>query len=324
MLISLAVVILTSDHDGIFPDPHIERFRFSYDFDYVTANPSVIDPQLADLITTHLFHMDSAAVASAERHPVEYLIPCAKYIIFQICCVLQYCEAQISMNNCVDNLDIIDVEQVVVTVHRIIAIIGRHARLFPGPTIIGFPQVQISVHTATLLDDWHHLECYARMLDNNISSILTRKVSLMALEESRKTIEHANNMKKITQLAFLFIPLTFAATLFSMEGSVKDLSWMYAIAAVISVAFTLALWRLMDTWATWVHWLFPRWKRFVPTAREQDRRQQKANGGGHKEFPFQYLRSGTMRLEMLEQEKTTLPESKLKRFSKGPGWSVNV
>lgn len=323
MLISLVVVILTSDHDGIFPDPHIERFRFSYDFDYVMANPSVIDPQLADLITAHLFHMDSAAVASAELHPVEYLIPCAKYIIFQICCALQYCEAQISMNNCVDNLDITDVEQVVVTVHRIIAIIGRHSRLFPGPIILGLQHVQISVQTAMLLDDWHHLEKYARMLDNNISSILSRRVSLMALEESRKTIEHANNMKKITQLAFLFIPLTFAATLFSMEGSLKDLSWMYAIAAVLSVAFTIALWRLMDTWATWVHWFFPGWKRFEPAAMEQHRRQ-KAKGGSHKEFPFQYLRSGTMRLEILDQAKTTLPESKMKRFSKSSGWSVNV
>lgn len=48
-------------------------------------------------------------------------------------------------------------------------------------------------------------------------------VAAMSLEESRKGIQQANSVGRLTQLAFLFIPLTFTTGVFGMNiESLKD------------------------------------------------------------------------------------------------------
>ncbi|KAL2064923.1 hypothetical protein VTL71DRAFT_4063 [Oculimacula yallundae] len=70
---------------------------------------------------------------------------------------------------------------------------------------------------------------------NSVSSSLT---SNMALLDSRRSIEEAQSITRLTELAFLFIPLTFAATLFGMQvDQFKDpvpLSTFIILAIVLS------------------------------------------------------------------------------------------
>ena len=67
----------------------------------------------------------------------------------------------------------------------------------------------------------------------------------MSLLESKRGIEEAESVSRLTELAFIFIPMTFAAGLFSMQ--VKELVddpprvYFFVIAAVVAVAVSYGL-----------------------------------------------------------------------------------
>lgn len=58
----------------------------------------------------------------------------------------------------------------------------------------------------------------------------------MALKESKKSIQQADSVRRITQLAFFFIPLTFKTSVFGMNlqelgtGNVKF--WVFVVVAI--------------------------------------------------------------------------------------------
>lgn len=68
------------------------------------------------------------------------------------------------------------------------------------------------------------LENDLRILAEEVESVIAsrtawfnRRIRLAALEESAKSIELAGSVKTLSQLAFVFLPLTFSATLFGMN-----------------------------------------------------------------------------------------------------------
>jgi Mg2+ and Co2+ transporter CorA len=54
-------------------------------------------------------------------------------------------------------------------------------------------------------------------LKSVLDGCLQRQVSILNLEESRKSIRLADNVNVVTQLAFVFLPLTFSSSLFGMN-----------------------------------------------------------------------------------------------------------
>lgn len=64
-------------------------------------------------------------------------------------------------------------------------------------------------------------------------------VANMSILESRRGIAEAESVSKLTELAFLFLPLTFSASLFSMQ--VKELSSGVSIVLFVAVAGTLTI-----------------------------------------------------------------------------------
>ncbi|KAB5578903.1 hypothetical protein GE09DRAFT_1215039 [Coniochaeta sp. 2T2.1] len=67
----------------------------------------------------------------------------------------------------------------------------------------------------------------------------------MSLLESKRGIEEAESVSRLTELAFIFIPVTFVASLFSMQ--IKELAdepvpaYAFVIAAVIAVTVSYSL-----------------------------------------------------------------------------------
>ncbi|KAL1387614.1 cora-like Mg2+ transporter protein-domain-containing protein [Phyllosticta capitalensis] len=76
-----------------------------------------------------------------------------------------------------------------------------------------------------------HLEDVLRHVEST-SNALTGSLSIM---ESRKAIKEAEEVTKLTQLAFFFIPLTFVAGIFGMNfKEMADLSiWIWAVTSVV-------------------------------------------------------------------------------------------
>ncbi|KAK3314391.1 hypothetical protein B0H66DRAFT_376982 [Apodospora peruviana] len=84
----------------------------------------------------------------------------------------------------------------------------------------------------------------------------------MSLLESKRGIEEAESVSRLTELAFIFIPMTFAAGLFSMQ--IRELAdepapaYAFVIAAIIAVAVSYGL-RLVQR-STAVSELLHRWE----------------------------------------------------------------
>lgn len=104
---------------------------------------------------------------------------------------------------------------------------------------------------------------YQRVLENaeqQINVVLAQKMTYRAamasLDESRLSIEHSkrsieqnDRVKKLTQLAFIFIPLSFSTSAFGMNlevlGTGKANVWMVVVAIVLVYFSTGLLWMLL-------------------------------------------------------------------------------
>ncbi|KAF2001184.1 hypothetical protein P154DRAFT_575256 [Amniculicola lignicola CBS 123094] len=62
---------------------------------------------------------------------------------------------------------------------------------------------------------------------------LSRRAAMMSLQESRKSIQLADSVRNLTQLAFIFIPLTFGASIFGSNiqefGSGSVTAWKLCV-----------------------------------------------------------------------------------------------
>ncbi|KAK0622762.1 hypothetical protein B0T14DRAFT_152819 [Immersiella caudata] len=95
--------------------------------------------------------------------------------------------------------------------------------------------------TASLSD----LESRIRSLSARATQTHTSLLSEMSLLSSRRSISEAESVSRLTELAFLFIPMTFAASLFSMQ--IRELAdappplFAFIIAAVVAVVVSYLL-----------------------------------------------------------------------------------
>lgn len=106
------------------------------------------------------------------------------------------------------------------------------------------------------------LACWKNALDDGrrvvqmVQANMQSEMSFLSIQASQRSIEEAVSVKRLTQLAFVFIPLSFVTSLFGMN--VKEISgdgvrlWVFLVTA-ISVTFLIFLmWRLsvllQDRW----------------------------------------------------------------------------
>ena len=94
---------------------------------------------------------------------------------------------------------------------------------------------------------------HQRSLDETrrISQQLQLRASLLSIEESKRGIEQSNQVGRLTQLAFVFIPLTFVTGVFGMNitqfGGEAPLWKFWVTAGTISgIAFVIGL---MTVWS---------------------------------------------------------------------------
>lgn len=103
---------------------------------------------------------------------------------------------------------------------------------------------------------------HQRLLDETRrdSLRLQLQASLLSIEESRKGIEQSKQVGRLTQLAFVFIPLTFVTGVFGMNitpfGGTAPLWKFWVTAGTISgIAFIIGLMTVWsDLWARLRRW----------------------------------------------------------------------
>ena len=82
------------------------------------------------------------------------------------------------------------------------------------------------------------------------------ETGLASIRESQKSIEEAVSVKRLGQLAFIFIPLTYASSLFGMN--IKEMNgsgpklWTFLLSSVCISGITLALWNSVKPVRSWI------------------------------------------------------------------------
>lgn len=88
------------------------------------------------------------------------------------------------------------------------------------------------------------LQIWAEKLHKRGQTLINRRVATLALLESRKSIDQAESTKRLTQLAYIFLPLSLSASIFGMNVTEVQNARIRAffVTAAIGFATSLILW----------------------------------------------------------------------------------
>ncbi|KAM0129352.1 hypothetical protein ACHAP3_007857 [Botrytis cinerea] len=130
----------------------------------------------------------------------------------------------------------------------------QEAYMLPGfkPQYLATTEVRLSERESFeeyLRQTWSMLKMNLRVIDSLRKSRFYHGEQYSAVEESRKAIQQANDVKALTVLATVYIPLSFVAGVFGMN--VKELNsgidvdiWLYfAISIPVTIASMVLLWK---------------------------------------------------------------------------------
>lgn len=105
---------------------------------------------------------------------------------------------------------------------------------------------QVRLSALTLLRDFQYLLARAESLSLECDRGMNVLMNTAMIVESKKAIEQAEGVAKLTRLAFFFVPLSFAASFFGMNfqelGGTGNLEiWAFVVMTVVLFTITLFL-----------------------------------------------------------------------------------
>ncbi|KFY53508.1 hypothetical protein V496_07529 [Pseudogymnoascus sp. VKM F-4515 (FW-2607)] len=211
-----------------------------------------------------LLCMTSDAIKIADACPFEYTCPWSRLILRQMGSEVKKCQNILALSSEIDANDPQSLEDLsssidVITQH-IDAVIQHLVPLMRKHCITESRRMQ------EIVDDYTALLRDANKTKSHIRDLTNRHVSLWALRESRKSIEEAVSVKRLSQLAYLFLPLTFTSSLFSMNiRELKDNPISaFIITAIIMTLLSLVLWWILGIYRR-IAASFPIVSRYVRT-----------------------------------------------------------
>ena len=120
--------------------------------------------------------------------------------------------------------------------------------------LTSFLQCHTEAKTASMrlvLQDFHSLERLCKKLQRRAQVLMSRRVAALALEESRKSIEQSDSVRRLALLAYALSPFGLVAALFSMNVvEVQDASMASYFAWAVGIsAISLLLWLFSGWWS---------------------------------------------------------------------------
>lgn len=86
-----------------------------------------------------------------------------------------------------------------------------------------------------VLHDIQHLSSQVAQWASFLESLSSVATTMIQLTDTRRSVQEADNVKRLTAIALIFVPLGFVASLFSMSETVapwSDRFWLYFAVAV--------------------------------------------------------------------------------------------
>jgi hypothetical protein len=109
-----------------------------------------------------------------------------------------------------------------------------------------------------LLDDYEHIGVHIDGYGQRLENMLPVVTSLVQITDSRRSYAESSNVRRLTYLAQVFVPLTFTSGLFSMDVDMtpgREQFWMYF---VVALPVTLLVFLIARPPVREMRWLFGR------------------------------------------------------------------
>lgn len=118
-------------------------------------------------------------------------------------------------------------------------------------SVIKFIEVRINLEPAIdptsyylIMEDYEHLAARIDTYSRRLETLVPVVTSLVPIADTRRSLEETANMTRVTNLALLFVPLSFVTGLFNMNDGVSgsSLKLYFAVAIPLSLfVFSIAL-----------------------------------------------------------------------------------
>lgn len=183
-----------------------------------------------------LQNLGPEAIEAANANPIEYIFPYARLLALQISSQVKYLGDGINEEeiypDIVENMNALRESMKNLREGLAVSISSLRRHSSPSSTY------------RDLLRDYEDLLNYTKQREIELKDVLSHKVSLLALKESKESIRQTQIVSRLSQLAFVFIPLTFVTSCFGMNltalGSGKGEIWVFCvIAAALTVTIIL-------------------------------------------------------------------------------------
>ena len=180
--------------------------------------------------------LDDEALKSADESILEYLLPYIRLSAINFSQALDELRQETYIVNAIgddDDLDIRSLEQF----WRNFVLLRDNFRI----SYDNLAQLPPSDSRDKHLADYRQLSDRINQFEQDIRDSLDRKVGILSLRESRQSIKEAETVRRLSQLAFIFIPHTFVTSCFGMNlqllgGGRGELSSFFIAAASVTAA----------------------------------------------------------------------------------------
>ena len=98
-----------------------------------------------------------------------------------------------------------------------------------------------------LIEDYEHIASTIEIYDRRLDATVPIVTSLIQIIDSQRSLQETANITRLTYLALVFVPLTFVASLFSMNDKITSSAqyfWRYFAVAIPVCALVLFIARL--------------------------------------------------------------------------------
>lgn len=101
---------------------------------------------------------------------------------------------------------------------------------------------------STVLKDLELLQSTIEGHQGRVHELINRLVSTLALKESRKSIEQSTSVKRLSQLAYIFLPLSLSTSVFGMNIVELQNIQLWVFFATVSISVLVSLIFLARVW----------------------------------------------------------------------------
>ena len=210
------------------------------------------------LFLQHLQQIGIAEAAIYDQNPVEYIIPFAQMSLVNATFLMDLWAQKIEYNEAI-NLEVRYDEQTS-TVQQLRQNIDA-LKLFTTDASSRRWKSLLPDYQRALQDAEQQVRTLAQKMSYRASMASLRE-SQMAIEQAKIGIQQNERVKRLTQLAFIFIPLSFVTSLFGMNitalGTGSATVWMVVVSIIITYVVITLFWILLHYYAPVVKWIASR------------------------------------------------------------------